>query len=340
MTSPNNNNKASSVSEVLARFSTQDSGSSDKGGVSSKGTSSESFYVPMGQMAFIVGELQKMLKFSVDQTEILSENQKQAALSYMGGSTDANGVVTVDYTKGVIYCMQQAQIDAGNDAAEGLRQQSKGQWASMGMGLGGLAVMGGMAGKDSFDARGPQGEKTSLVTFKDQLESDPGANGIQGSFSAPETDPEVTAQIERWNEGKDCTYDARDPVKVAAMNRLKSSKLDADTEALKAIKKTLDDQIKAHSDTLEKIGSHTSVRNQWINQGSQAGVNGGQAYFSMQQAKAREQEGKDSAAASVLTQVQQQMSANLDKTREQADAARQEAIQTANLIAQVQNVRV
>ena len=65
MTGSNTNNKASSVSDV--RLATQKGGVSDTQGATAKQSSSESFYVPMGQMAFIVGEMQKMLQSTKQQ---------------------------------------------------------------------------------------------------------------------------------------------------------------------------------------------------------------------------------------------------------------------------------
>jgi hypothetical protein len=57
------------------------------------------------------------------------------------------------------------------------------------------------------------------------------------------------------------------------------------------------------------------------------------------QADHREAKAKDDAAVAVLQIVQQQYSSNVDKARDAADAAKQEAAQAANAMAQIQNIR-
>lgn len=278
-------------------------------------------YLPSGVM------LATILKALRDAGDNQLEIQQQQAAAEQLFDRELGGL-NGDITKGIIAMAAQSVVNAGNDEADGLRAQ--GVANAVNASISGATTLGtlGVGAYNSIKESGVSDEIDQAKDFGKQLDGNKQADLVIADDKMP-TDEDLNQLVDNHGLNADGKPD-HDAIEAIKTN----------PEKLKSAKAKNDDKVE---DLQKKQKEYSDSTNRWTqtNQslttvvGAATGAAG-----NIQQSKAKAAAAADNAAAQVQKQTQDMNYSAANTFKDNAKTAAQQALQTADIMAQVAQSQV
>ncbi len=290
-----------------------------------KGTSPASgdsgLYLPSG---VILATILKALRDAESQEIEIQREQAKAEQDFYKALGGLNGNIS----QGIIAMAAQSVINAGDDEAKGLTAQ--GIANAVNAGISGTMTVGtlGLGGYNSYMSSKLDPEIEQTKAFGEKLEGPKDADIVVAQGKSP-TDAELEELMDRGGLKADGKYDQE------AIEAIK-----AEPETLSRAKaknnEKLEDLEKKQKEYAESTNNWT-FRNQAIGNVTQSATS---AAASIRQAQTKTDQAIDNASAQVQKQVQDMNSSSAQSFHQNAKEAAQQALTTADSLAQVAQAQV
>lgn len=281
-----------------------------------------------------------MAQYDLEVQREWNETQQDFAKAYMGLSADGK---TLDINNGIVGKYVEAADSAATEAGAAIENDAISAAITAGVGMVGVL---GMASNWAMNRTGDlSAQKENLTTMRGRLnESAAGADPVAdvnlrgGAAAAQEFDtealrgdPQVTGQVEQWQNGNFDNYQSKG---TPELQRKAMQLAKADDETRAAISAKLDQRInEVQSQIDQRLGTEAS-RNQLVGifcgqYGNGGGIGGsiGSAVENFEKAQHTTNSQEAQAAAETEKTAQQQFLDNINTSKQNANQAAQAATQ-------------
>lgn len=274
-------------------------------------------YIPNGLLiAIILKALREAQDNDVNRQQMQAEAEQHyyKALGNIGG----------DPTKGIIAIAAQNTVNAGVESAKGL--EAMGKSLAISAGISGATAVGTLGGGayESYKADGVQGEITTIKADQAQLDNLPEGDieVAKNQRSEAQEDTDLASRLDNFAKGETVDQDTMEAGKL-------------DPELVQKRRKVQDDQIKEK----ERMRDEHNTKSRRYTEMGQTLINvvssSTQAAGNIQKAPHDAAAAANNAAAEVSKNLQQMDSSAANNFRDSAHAAAQQALATADTLAQV-----